>query len=91
MSAFHLRLVAIDGVRFAPAPRRRVRDAARREGREIMLLIINGHLGYLTHSVRRIQALAKELEASLCIFLPVGYMLLGLGYAAGTALSLEFS
>ena len=37
MSATHLRLVAVDGAQVAPAPRRRVRDAARREEREIML------------------------------------------------------
>jgi hypothetical protein len=62
--------VALDGAQIAPAPRRRVRDAARREEREIMLLIIKEHLGHLTHSVSRIQALAKELEESLGISLP---------------------
>jgi hypothetical protein len=70
MSATHLRLVAVDGAQIAPAPRRRVRDAARREEREIMLLIIKEHLGHLTHSVSRIQSLAKELEESLGISLP---------------------
>jgi|UPI0004B47C61 hypothetical protein len=70
MPATHLRLVAIDGAQIAPAPRRRVRDAARRAEHEIMLLIIKEHLGHLTHSVSRIQALAKELEESLGISLP---------------------
>ena len=70
MSASHLRLVAVDGAQIAPAPRRRIRDAARREEREIMLAIIKEHLGHLTHSVSRIQALAGELEASLGISLP---------------------
>jgi hypothetical protein len=70
MSASHLRLVAVDGAQIAPAPRRRVRDAARREEREIMLAIIREHLGHLTHSVGRIQALAGELEVSLGISLP---------------------
>jgi hypothetical protein len=70
MSATHVRLVAVDGEQVAPAPRHRVRDAARREEREIMLLIIKEHLGHLTHSVSRIQSLAKELEGSLGISLP---------------------
>ena len=70
MFATHLRLVAVDGAQIAPAPRRRVRDAARREEREIMLAIIKEPLGHLTHSVSRIQALAGELEASLGISLP---------------------
>jgi hypothetical protein len=66
----HLRLVVVDGAQIAPAPRRRVRDATRREERGIMLAIIKEHLGHLTHSVSRIQALASELEASLGISLP---------------------
>jgi len=70
MRTSHLRLVAVDGSQVAPAPRRRVRDAARHEEREIMLLIIKEHLGHLTHSVCRIQAMAKELEESLGISLP---------------------
>ncbi len=70
MSATHLRLVAVDGAQIAPAPRRRVRDAARREEREIVLAIIKEHLGHITHSMGRIQSLAKELEESLGISLP---------------------
>jgi len=70
MSAPHLRLVAVDGAQIAPAPRRRVRDAARREEREIMLAIIKEHLGHITHSMSRIQFLAKELAESLGISLP---------------------
>ena len=70
MPATHLRLVAVDGAQVAPAPRRRVRDAARREEREIMLAIIREHLGHITHSVNRIQSLAQELEESLGISLP---------------------
>jgi hypothetical protein len=35
-----------------------------------MLAIIKEHLGHLTHSVGRIQSLAKELEESLGISLP---------------------
>jgi hypothetical protein len=70
MPATHLRLVAVDGAQVAPAPRRRVRDAVRREEREIMLAVIKEHLGHLTHSVSRIQSLAKEREESLGISLP---------------------
>ena len=70
MPATHLRLVAVDGAQIAPAPRCRVRDAARREEREIMMAIIREHLGHITHSVGRIQALAGELETNLGISLP---------------------
>jgi hypothetical protein len=70
MPATHLRLVAVDGSQVAAAPRRRVRDAVRREEREIMLAIIKEHPGHLTHSVSRIQSLAKEREESLGISLP---------------------
>lgn len=68
--ASHLRPVAIDGSQVAPAPRRpRGWNVRRREER---LAIIKEHLGRLTHSVSRIQALAlaKELEESLGISLP---------------------
>jgi hypothetical protein len=61
MPATHLRLVAVDGAQIAPAPRCRVRDAARREEREIMMAIIREHLGHITHSVGRIQALGISL------------------------------
>jgi len=61
MPAAHLRLVAVDGAQIAPAPRCRVRDAARREEREIMMAIIREHLGHITHSVGRIQALGISL------------------------------
>jgi hypothetical protein len=70
MPATHLRLVSVDGAQIAPAPRRRVHDAARREEREIMMAIIREPLGHITHSVGRIQALAGELEATLGISLP---------------------
>lgn len=70
MHPSHLRLVTVDGSQVAPAPRRRVRDAARREECEIMMAIIREHLGHITHSVGRIQALAGELEANLGISLP---------------------
>jgi hypothetical protein len=59
MPATHLRLVAVDGSQVAAAPRRRVRDAVRREEREIMLAIIKEHPGHLTHSVSRIQSLGQ--------------------------------
>jgi hypothetical protein len=61
MPATHLRLVAVDGAQIAPAPRCRVRDAARREEREIMMAIIREHLGHITHFVGRIQALGISL------------------------------
>jgi hypothetical protein len=70
MSASHLRLVAVNGAQIAPAPRRRVRDAARREEREIMLAIIREHLGHITHSLNRLKTLTNELEGSLGIPLP---------------------
>jgi hypothetical protein len=70
MPATHLRLVSVDGAQIAPAPRRRVLDATRREEREIIMTIIREHLGHITHSVGRIQALAGELEATLGISLP---------------------
>lgn len=70
MPASHLRLVAVDGAQVAPVPRRRTRDAARREEREIVLAIIKEHLGHITHSMGRIQSLSKELEESLGISLP---------------------
>jgi hypothetical protein len=35
-----------------------------------MLAIIKEHLGHITHSMGRIQSLAKELEESLGISLP---------------------
>ena len=69
MTTSHLRLVAIDGAQIAPAPRRPRGWNVRRE-REEKLAIIREHLGHITHSMGRIQSLAKELEESLGISLP---------------------
>lgn len=69
MRPSHLRLVAVNGSQVAPAPRRPRGWSVRRE-REEKLAIIREHLGHITHSMGRIQALASELEASLGISLP---------------------
>jgi hypothetical protein len=80
----NLRLVTVDGVQIAPAPRLRSRDKDLREDREITLAIIHEHLGHLTnemadithaighitHSLDRLKTLAKELEGSLGISIP---------------------
>jgi hypothetical protein len=70
MRSSHLRLVAIDGLQVAPAPKRLARAKAIRQEREIQLATIKEHLGHLTHSLDRLRTLTGELETSLGIALP---------------------
>ena len=70
MPATHLRLVAVDGAQVAPAPRRRVRDAARREEREIMLAIIREHS--VTHAFREPHSVLGEGARGEPRHLPAG-------------------
>jgi hypothetical protein len=59
----HLRLVAVDGEQIAPAPRRPRGWNVRRD-REIRIAVIREHLGHITHSLKRLNTLVGELEAS---------------------------
>ena len=66
--ASHLRLVAVDGVQVAPAPRRPRGWNVRRD-REIRIAVIREHLGHITHSLNRLNTLVGELETSCGITL----------------------
>jgi hypothetical protein len=64
----HLCLVAVDGTQIAPAPRRPHGWNVRRK-RETRIAIIYEHLADITHSLKRLNTLVGELEASCGISL----------------------